>query len=299
MASLSIKDDNMCQTCKWSVRIVEDALCDPAATDFAVHFVEQHICPALGDQCVAMADSLIPVAVEWFRAFVSPEQLCGDAKVCPSTLLVPTSPKTRLPYALRDTLDCALCKKVVADTQASKADGLRKPETELFSSCTKLPAPLSSECKTLVQQRLGLLLPLLEHGSTTKVCELSAFCTSWLANVQAPPFNSGVVALLSKLQNLPRGAKNSACDNCKMAVLEAHSLVTNPSYQEDLTTYVKQLCTAWTSMPDDCSSYVDTYAPMLFSFLDQYLSGDTLCVVLGVCPPNTLSQFLVQSYGQF
>lgn len=38
-----------CQACLVSVRILEDFLCDPAATDFLVNFVDKQICPAVGD----------------------------------------------------------------------------------------------------------------------------------------------------------------------------------------------------------------------------------------------------------
>lgn len=293
-----LQDQNMCQTCKWSVRILEDALCDPAATDFAVQFVEQHLCPALGDQCVALAEGLIPVAVEWFRAFVSPDQLCSNGGVCPKPgPVLATNPTKTIPKALRDTMNCPICEFVVKEVKTSINPATAEQVAErLLAACAKLPAELVDDCTDFVQQYSTQILTFIETAEPRKVCQLAGLCTAWLAGIEIPPVTPGVVLLSGKLQTVYYSSSNSVCDNCKMAVIEAHSLVTNPSIQADITTYVKQLCTSVTSLPDDCSSYVDTYAPMLFSMLDQLLSSDSLCVQLGVCPPpswlSTLKSFI-------
>lgn len=46
-ASDSVKaNDSICDTCMVAVRILDDFLCDPAATEFLLNIIEKNLCPA-------------------------------------------------------------------------------------------------------------------------------------------------------------------------------------------------------------------------------------------------------------
>jgi hypothetical protein len=86
-----------------------------------------------------------------------------------------------------------------------------------------------------------------------------------------------------------------------MAVIEAHSLVASPSVQQSLVNYTESLCAGVPSFKDTCVLYVDTYAPVVFSLMEQYLAApDAVCTQIGVCAPSLASALMgqLQAYAR-
>ncbi|KAG2484608.1 hypothetical protein HYH03_016562 [Edaphochlamys debaryana] len=374
-----------CQACLVSVRILEDFLCDPAAVDFLVEFVEKQICPAMGDspKCHNLAEGLLPTIVQWFRASATPASLCASAGVCgPAVASVPEL--TRPALRVRDTAECGLCEYVVGrvKTAASDPATIEAIKEKALEVCSELPAEIASSCTDFVENYEPMMVELVEDLDPQTVCSLLGACAEAAAARPPPPLPPalayalaatpalmrppppalmGVMSVLAKLGMGPavpmmgpggpgmmgphpgmmgphpgpggphgmggcifsrlarmlgfgphpphpepgmmhggpgfgpmmgpggpgpmHGPLGDACDYCKMAVIEAHSLVANPTVQSEVVNYTKAVCDQFPTMADPCKAYVDMYAPLVFTLLQQYLVPDTICAQTGMCPP--------------
>ncbi|PNW87014.1 hypothetical protein CHLRE_02g105200v5 [Chlamydomonas reinhardtii] len=347
-----------CQTCLLVVRIVEDLLCDPAATEFLVDLVEKQVCPAMGDsaQCHNLAEGLLPTVIQWLRASATPASLCGGAGVCGAVLAqVPELNKPSL--VVRDSTQCSLCKYVVTLVReaVNSTATLEKIEQAALQACSALPAELASTCTDFVNTYAPMIAQLIESMDADTVCGLAGVCMEAAAAVPPPALPASLVRILAGVKSLHRpppphmmlvlaalgvpppksmpgmmggpggpdghvhgpgghmhgrdmqqmgpgsgpimpfggppphfclaGALNDACDYCKMAVIEAHSLVSNPTVQAEVVNYTLAVCEQFPSFTTACKSYVAMYAPLVFTLLEQYLVPDTLCAQTGMCPP--------------
>ncbi|KXZ44347.1 hypothetical protein GPECTOR_69g440 [Gonium pectorale] len=199
--------NDACQTCMISVRLLEDFLCDPAATDFLVDFVEKQICPAVGDtaQCHNLAEGLLPTLVQWFRASATPASLCSSAGVCGDTLAqVPMLTKPAL--RVHDGAECAMCKFVVGRVKAAINDSgtLEKIKEVALQLCGGLPNELATSCTDFVNSYEPMIAELVEDMDPDTVCALVGVCMESLVAHPPPPLPEALVRAIAASPILKR-----------------------------------------------------------------------------------------------
>lgn len=289
---------DVCQTCLVGVRILEDFLCDPYATDFMVEFLEKRVCPIVGDspKCYNIAEGLLPMVVQWFRATATPATLCSAAGVC-GVSLQEDRRLNRPALRVHDNNECAMCQFVVTRVKTAVDDpvAIEHVKKKALEVCLSLPGQLAQGCTEFVNTYEPLIAQFLDSVDPEQLCELLGVCMEKLTKVQLPALPASLVRGLETVQTIQSAhsmmgvaPSNDPCDVCKMAVIEAHSLVSNPAVQQDIVNYTKALCESFPSFADACKIYVDEYAPLVFSLLNQYLVPDQLCMEIGVCPPPSL-----------
>lgn len=291
----------VCDSCVLAVRVFEDFLCDASAVDMTVEFFEKQICPITGqtEQCDQLSEVLVPVALEYLRASITPSEMCSSAGVCGAqSVAVKEKPRLRL----RSTdLECPLCTFIIGQLQAAMADPAT--QTSIMDAaekiCSHLPAEVAAGCTSFVDTYEPVIVAYIDSVNATDLCNMVGACTaSWATNRPAP-LTPGVVKTMAAVykalkpfsaSNVGVVPSNDLCDNCKLSVIEAHSLITNPAVQSDIVMYAKVICDT-VGGGDMCKSLVDAYAPSLFATLAQALNSDALCAQVHLCKPKGLSGF--------
>jgi len=298
--------DGECDVCKWSVRILDDMLCDDAVVENLV----QQACKIIDTpECHDMAEALVPVVIEWARSNADPSVICSGAHVCaPDELL--QSPEQALRqhklYSARESTGCSMCQFVVSSVKLELEEKVLTPDNvetlkeKGYKVCNKLPEDLSDSCHDLVDNYADLLIKVVGHLEPESSCAAVGLCTSQVLSRALPlrplpvPLLQGLGALRARVQKehdalaaAPQELKESqACDVCQMAVTEAHDLISNPETQNELIMYTKMLCdNMGAGMADSCKQYVDIYAPAVFAMAMGYLVPGPVCQAIQLCPP--------------
>lgn len=300
-------DEGACESCKLTLRVASDALCDPGAEEFLVNMIQTNICPSTPDkqQCAELALALMPVAIQYIRGALTPAQLCHDVGVCGTSILaVPAMNKPHVPMRKGyKSVECGLCTYVVNYVKAAIDDPTNQATIwkDLQAACSALPAEMSGSCTDLVTNYGTLLISLIDSVDASTGCALMGMCFEPLANMKLPPLTPQLVQVLAATENLfvhnsaPLGVHldTNQCDICKMMVLELHTLISNPVTQQSLNGYAKTLCNTTGAFAAQCSQYVDIYSPLFFSLMSSYTSNpDPVCQAMHVCAPPSLMQTL-------
>jgi hypothetical protein len=80
----------------------------------------------------------------------------------------------------------------------------------------------------------------------------------------------------------------------QIIVTETHALLAKPDTQQQLMDYAKQACQVFPALKDQCTMYVDEYAPLVYGVMLTYLQPDALCGELGYCPSPSAQRVLSQ-----
>uniref|UniRef100_A0A7S0RWN7 Saposin B-type domain-containing protein n=1 Tax=Chlamydomonas leiostraca TaxID=1034604 RepID=A0A7S0RWN7_9CHLO len=310
--SLALPSTTECQACLASVHLLEDLLKDPFFSDYLVNLVDKDICtelPIAREKCTNLVEGLLPVAIQWFEAASTPMELCSAAGACSVPEGVEALQARKAPK-LRDSGECAICKFLVGQVKTMAVDPAtqaRMNETAR-AVCGALPADIAGVCNSLWDTYEPLILTFLDRASPDDLCALAGLCMNSLVvrtaelrfmTIAAPmpglaPALSAVGQARMVAQGAPVGLPlGDSCDTCRMAVIQAHALIANPSVQANLVNYTKALCESFQSFSDACKLYVDEYSPLVFSLLQQYLSPDSLCAEIGMCKPPSKPAALV------
>lgn len=261
-------------------------------------------------QCQLLSDGLLPQVLEWLSQPATAYQFCRQAQ----PKVAQDAPK------VKDATQCLLCEMIATQGQqilnnSAVFDKINETAQQL---CTSLPADMAGLCAGFVNKYEPLLVALISHASAEELCQLLGVCPkslmARLSRAQFRPFSPDVDQIMPTIKDIKQrltvegvmaheftlrgGVKTptlkDSCDVCKMAVIQAHSLVVNPQIQQSLINYTETLCESFPSFQDTCKLYVDVYAPVVFSVLAQYLAPDTVCVQIGVCPPPSALHQVVE-----
>lgn len=297
-ASGSIQaSDSICDSCLVAIRILDDFLCDPAATEFLMDIIEKNLCPAFGDaeQCDQMTEALLPVAVQWLRASATPASLCSSAGVCGDRFL--NNPLMNRPHAkLKDGVECPMCKYIVTEVKLALDNPTTQEEIKekALQACSVLPADLAQSCSDLVMNYSTLLVAFIDTMDPTYTCELMGLCTEGLMRIKLPVLSPQLVQTVHDVRPklVQAQLSDNMCDKCKLTVLEIHTLISNPTFQQSMDLYAKTLCNGASLLSEVCKHYVDVYSPVVFNMLMQYVQPDPVCQKIHFCPkPTLLEQF--------
>lgn len=144
---------------------------------------------------------------------------------------------------------------------------------------------MTKKCDEMVTAFLPLYLEYIaQFDDPTLLCHLIRFCSE---GPQQPVIQQKykLFAILNKAKN---GTADS-CATCKSIVGELQALVRNPDMQKEIVSLLKaDVCPLFKSSQQQCETYVDEFAPTLFSFLATWLDPDARCTAFGFCPSVTL-----------
>ncbi|GAX84293.1 hypothetical protein CEUSTIGMA_g11715.t1 [Chlamydomonas eustigma] len=296
-----------CNVCLRAVRVLDNSITD-TSMDAMVSLVGNNICTALAvgkkvDTCRSMSSLLLPAFSRWFKAAASPAHLCSAPSACGLKLQSTPHHNQVLQRVSGGGPLCALCSFVmdqmkIALNSTSVQQTIMEKAQEI---CHSLPADIGTSCIDFVQTYEPLVTQFIESVDSAQMCLLIGACLDGAVLKAPPPLPDSVIRALAALPDVNAmytGAANDACDVCKMAVIEAHSLVTNPTVQSDLVNYTKALCdlVGGSALSETCREYVDTYAIEVFKLMDKLLTPDQLCTQLGICKPSFI--YLIKEQAQ-
>ncbi|KAG2496396.1 hypothetical protein HYH03_005623 [Edaphochlamys debaryana] len=202
---------------------------------------------------------------------------------------------------------------------AAGSDARAAALSAALKACDQLPGGMPAYCKREVEKR-GLLFHWAmsaaaafqaaeaargdhysEPGEVAPplTCELMGMCTIGLGRFAPPALPRALVAAFAGAMRGSLGAvggrlmaaaslpalKDNRCDVCKLMVLEVATLLANPQFQQTAVQYAEATCDAVSppGFADTCRTYVDTYAPVVFALVQQYVNPDDVCVRVRMC----------------
>lgn len=284
----------------WGVRLLDDALCDQGVTEFVVKFVLDKVCRNMKDagQCENLAVTLVPVGLEYLRASIVPAQLCGSAGVCGKSL-AGFEQYTKAHYKPKTgVMECEFCKFLVLKVKLALENPANEEQVkeEALKVCKTLTPELQDSCIAFVDQYEAAFFAFLDTMQPGEVCAMAGACMPQLVkNHPLPALSAHLATSLANVMNAPRaaGVVNDLCDTCKIVVLEAHQMVTNPKTQQQIEAFLEGLCSSFGTAKDECTALLEEYLPMLLDIAAEYLDPVQLCTQLGYCKAASAWQQLV------
>lgn len=294
----NVQDSDICKTCLSITEIVADFVNDPATTKELVDFAETRLCSLANspDECKKLAETYLPIVVDWMKNIVVPGSICKDVMVCAvQTLATFQQPR------VHDSAQCAMCKFVLEAVkesidQPSTADEIEK---QALQACQLLPASFRDACAGFVEVYEPMLFRAINATDVEELCSEAGACPAAYLAVPPPPMPAALVSAFERaVAPLQRRAQPNAlfdaCDTCKVIVAETHALLAKPDTQQQLMEYAKQACQVFPALKEQCTMYVDQYAPLVYGVMLTYLQPDALCGELGYCPAPSAQQALAQ-----
>lgn len=210
-------------------------------------------------------------------------------------------------------------KKLLNDTKTQKII-----MDDALHVCASLPSDLQKGCSDLVTTYEPVITDYIVSANSAAICMLIGACVSPATKSAIAPSatnpserprvglmqspESRFFARLRKTILASSQAKTSSissssasstsstastdyCDQCKMVVLEAHSLITNPTVQSSILNYTKQVCDlAGPNVAPTCDQVAELYVPVFFDLLEKaFNSPDEICAMIGLCKPKVKS----------
>ena len=178
--------------------------------------------------------------------------------------------------------------------------------------CSALPTDLSTGCNDLVNTYEPIITDYIVSSSSAAICLLIGACVSpatdkasitttlkpmlglkqsaesrLFASIRKAIVSNGHVAAAGQMAG---SSATDYCDQCKMVILEAHSLITNPTVQSSILNYTKQVCDlAGPTVGPTCDQLADMYVPVFFDLLEKaFNSPDEICSMIGLCKPKAM-----------
>jgi hypothetical protein len=149
-------------------------------------------------------------------------------------------------------------------------------------ACNAMPQTLKEYCESTIddiQIVLDYLEPMMRDAK--QACLDVGMCQG--SGLRMMKF--GVKLFKAYLEKMRRGFRSNdlACDECKFAIGELHSIIQSKDFQGEFRQSVEQLCDYCPSK-DKCKSFIDDFLPTFFQELES-LTADSqgLCSELGLC----------------
>lgn len=301
----TVSDNSVCDSCLWSVHLLEDLLCDEYIDTQAVTWVVKNVCSQMGenkDTCIQLVTGLFPAFVDWVRASATPETMC--ANVCPNTasykalMQAAAVRRTTIPMRQANDMACPLCMFVVVKVKEALHDPATQEDihTKSLQACNALPeGGMRQACITFVEQYETVLFQYINLLQPAEMCQMMGTCLAQ-ARPRYPaiaPMRPAAAAQLQRVMTLVRAPPaNDNCETCKIVVQEVRGVIANPEMQAQIVEYAKQACGLVASFAEQCKADVDQYAPMAFGMILAYMQPLQVCAEIHMCPAPSMQQQL-------
>ncbi|XP_076075634.1 prosaposin-like isoform X1 [Mytilus galloprovincialis] len=285
-----------CDVCKNVMTDVQSLDRDPTTQGKIKDFVKKELCSQLGglaSECSSLVDQYASVLFELLANELDPETVCSFVGFCravemkqpaisvvsltksepiiayditPAMLIHDTKPvKTSGVY-------CDICKVAMneLDSILAKNATTAQIEAALNELCDRLPGGLKDQCTSFINQYAPAILELLKKElNPTVVCDNLGLCTPMKSNITKPVKTSGVY-----------------CDICKVAMNELDSILAKNATTAQIEAALNELCDRLPGgLKDQCTSFINQYAPAILELLKQELNPTVVCDNLGLCTP--------------
>jgi saposin len=186
---------------------------------------------------------------------------------------------------------CILCEFVLHQVVAELSNRTVAEDIEkaLRNVCSKLPASVGKECRTLVDTYGDAILFLLvQQVDPDVVCSNLKLCPGLVSEIQLPinPFKT-------------RTEDPNACALCEFVLTEMTSRLKDNASEASIKQALENVCQYMpASVRKDCGRLVDAYADQIIEMVLADLSPEEVCVYLKLCSPKpaahdiTLGDFL-------
>lgn len=250
--------------------------------------------------CKIAVEEFTPELLQMLQLNVDPQVICSLLKLCKGledkvmhTEVQPRQGLVHVPLkkvkmaviggASNDY--CADCKKFFTDFKEMITDKTEQEVIEQFLEhdvCVWF-GPMKDKCTEMVKAFLPLYLEYIaQFDDPNMICHVIRFCT----DEELHPVNAKIVGMLNLLKK--NGSDN--CQTCKTIVAEVQQVERDPDIQKSIEDFVKtEVCSHFGSSKDECVSYIDMFAPVVFQFLSTWLDPDARCRQFGFCPSSPMS----------
>lgn len=231
-------------------------------------------------QCQTLATLLVPKIIEYLITNFDPTVTCKDVGICPGN-------------TLHDDFTCPVCQLVLNTTlhQALDPDTQKQLHDAAHDACKLLQDDKVADCQARADEALNQLAAILRDVNPTHTCALLGLCSKG----NGKTLRDVLMLARAKMQYVVMAAAGQAhvrgdfCEACQIAVLEAAAFLADPQTQMQLTSSAKAACTVMHDWQEQCSAYVDEYAPVAFNVALMYLKPEQMCTqVTHVCPNTTV-----------
>jgi len=301
-------ESEQCDECVLVINTMYAILADNGVQKVLKYIANQvcmHIKSIPSDQCGTLLDEYFPVAMNKIETFLEdPIQVCTTFFVCRSSnkwqdVLTHKAPLKSLKQFLSnnrhhrvfkvlntlprlqtksgDDAGCLACEISLTSIMAIlNQPAIRKKVSDELTTliCVKiLPSPITPSCNVFLGQFLNPVVEMTVNEWTP-----DQICTKF----KACPSTSSLRSFKSMtLQQQNAGV----CDACQTVTNFLTTEFQQPNFQQDVLSFVKSLvCTHSSTTEAQCSSMVDQYIPFVMQYICDFLSRNTMCSDLHLCP---------------
>ena len=306
--------DQLCDVCTWAWTSAQGVLEQPDNQKALMHFLEDDACGILpsaqATACKDAAREYVPPAIAALLSFDAKEA-CGSAGLCPPSVGGGgAAAAARFAAAVRPAatatpvrgVPCPMCRLAVNNVKLQLED----PENQAAvlakagAVCAALPPDVAAQCNAWVAANAPKVFAIADDIDPNKLCDIVGACPpGWAVKVEAEAeaaagaFAASTATSISALvrdrrarlpPSLPSLADDSsACDTCKAILAQAADAVDDPATQRKVLAFAGRLCGSLRTMADACVADVQSYGPVAFETVQQYLTPAT-CAQVGLCP---------------
>jgi len=244
-------------------------------------FIEAQLCSRLGslnstcvDYVKAEGEQLIDLLVE----AVDPAVVCKNMGLCLKVQVSDTLYNEKF-YDMntRNSMNCTLCKMVVAEVKRKLSDN--KSEAEVIDYinarlCDKI-GKSKELCKSLIEAYGPLFLEIIAKDvNPSQVCQMIGLCDAHSEPQPEPAFPE-VTAKTSE-----------ECVLCEFVFNLLEKYVSQNSSAAEVESWLSYVCESVMPKPirGECSSFVQTYGPILIQLFIKGVPADQICQTVRLCP---------------
>lgn len=106
------------------------------------------------------------------------------------------------------------------------------------------------------------------------------------------PVVDEIVEQLRRLASLPLFQESpGSCDTCIDVVQQIATIIQDPENQREVIEYIKEGCSAASSLQETCEEFVDEFGPFLILSIAAALVPDDVCSSMGYCSQTSVKPF--------
>ncbi|XP_051540141.1 prosaposin isoform X2 [Myxocyprinus asiaticus] len=278
MGEDDIMRGDMCQDCTQIFELLKDLM---SKEDFQAKLTTtlEHLCDKLPAQatkiCHDEVEKTLPLAISFLTNMLKPEEICTYLGLCGGrdngmmrelllnhiykTVSVPT-------MKLEVSVQCSVCTYIVRTVEyLFPKEKAQSVITALLESlCTEFPTLVQSQCNTIVEKYVQLLIDMLLNSSSPNfICNLLRFC-----EILEMPFKERVL---------------SDCDSClTLAILTRMHLGSNAT-ESQTASFVDSVCQLHPTAIPKCEIYTQRHGNQLSMFLGKEKEALDICKRANLC----------------
>lgn len=309
---IATKSADVCTDCTNFFTDIQNMIVSNETQEQIEAMLKQTLCSQLQSiksMCNFVVEEYTPEILQYLGQTVDPKTTCRILGFCNNKGDLFTALRIRMQNketfrkfnkkAIGGQEECDVCKNVMTDVQSLDRDPTTQGKIKDFVKkelCSRLGG-LASECSSLVDEYASVLFELLANELDPEtVCSFVGFCRavelkqpsiSVVSLTKSEPIKAFDItpAMLIHDTN-PVKTSGVYCDICKVAMNELDSILAKNATTAQIEAALNQLCDRLPGgLKDQCTSFINQYAPAILELLQQELNPTVVCDKLGLCTP--------------